>query len=148
PLEVASSGGGSVALSPSSGGYSFGQTAQLTATHAPGWQFLQWLGDANGTNASFPMVMNGARHVQAMFGTALVVSNTGSGSVIAEPAAAVYPFGSMVRLTAVPGDGSYFSGWNPGVLENPLVVVITNANPSVSCAFLPLPQGQFALTCV
>ena len=54
-LGTTTAGGGSVAVDPPAGAWSSNGTAVVTATPAPGWTFLQWLGDATGTNpiASF-----------------------------------------------------------------------------------------------
>jgi len=45
-------GGGSLAIEPPAGAYFSNSLAVVTATPAPGWTFLQWLGDAVGTNPS------------------------------------------------------------------------------------------------
>jgi hypothetical protein len=49
-LSVMTAGGGSVAMVPPAGAYLSDGTALVTATPAAGWAFLQWLGDATGTN--------------------------------------------------------------------------------------------------
>jgi hypothetical protein len=148
PLQIRNLGGGTVVKIPDSAGYTYGQSVTVTAMPTPGWQFLQWLGDANGTNNSTDLLMTDTRHVQPQFGTALAISVTGNGGVRVDPQSALYPFGTVLRVTAEPQDGSFFYAWGDGTMENPMFFVVTNSNPTVSCRFSPLPAGQFSLTVV
>ena len=125
-------------------------TPVATATPAPGWTFLQWLGDATGTNPVATVGMSRNRCVQAVFGTSLSHTVVGSGSVARSPAAAWQPHGTTVRLTAVPAAGNYFALWGnaAGGTNNPLAFTVTNANPTVTAVFAALPANQHALTVV
>ncbi len=49
------------------GGYNNGETATITAIAAEGWEFVQWTGDASGTNATTTVSMNGNKTVTAVF---------------------------------------------------------------------------------
>ena len=71
----------------------------------PGWTFLQWLGDATGTNPVVNLSMTRNKTVQAVFGTTLNTTAAGSGSIVVSPVSPWYPYGSQVRCTAVPTDG-------------------------------------------
>ena len=118
----------------------------LTATPTTGWTFLDWLGDVSGTNPVVVLCPEGRQFVQAVFGTPLTVSSF----VSAYPQADFYPYGTVVKLTAQPPAGFYFGGWNGSAsgTNNPLSLVVTNANPSVTALFGVLNTGQYALTVI
>jgi hypothetical protein len=149
-LSASSPGDGSVSVSPSNDSYRSNSLVTITATPDAGWRFLQWLGDAGGANTTNTLYITRDMCVQAIFGTALTTTVTGSGSVVAAPSAAFYPFGSAVRLTAIPQAGDYFALWGNAAssAKNPLLFIVTNGNPTVSCLFAPLNAGQAALTLV
>jgi hypothetical protein len=148
-VNLSTAGGGTVSVLPTAASYRSNTVVTPSAQPAPGWTFLQWLGDASGTNSTMSMrVMNRDLCVDALFGTTLATTAVGSGSVIEDPAAALYPYGTVVRLTAMPQSGNYFGAWGNAVMStnNPLLFTVTNANPTVSCAFGSLSAGQVALT--
>lgn len=131
-------GGGQIVIEPPSGAYFSNQTAVLKAQPQAGWQFLQWLGDAFGPGEVEQVAMNRNKTVRAVFGTTLATQAIGSGQLSVTPRAPAYPFGSQVRITAVPAEGSYFAFWaNAGAnsTNNPLVLTVTNANPSIVAVF-------------
>ena len=118
---------------------------------APGWTFLQWLGDATGTNPTASVGMNQNKCVQAVFGTTLGKSVVGSGAVVSSPVSEFYPYGTKVRLSAVPQTGNYFALWGNAAsgTNNPLSFTITNPSPTVTAVFASLSgSGAFALTVV
>jgi alpha-tubulin suppressor-like RCC1 family protein len=138
-------GGGSVAIAPPSGAYFSNDLATVTATAAPGWIFLQWLGDATGTNPAVSVHMTRNKTVQAVFGTKLNTTVVGSGSILLSPVSSLYPCGNTVRLTAVPATGNYLSFWAnaaAGQTNNPLLFTVTNANPTVMAVFASLGGAQ------
>jgi len=147
-LSPTTTGGGSVAMHPSAGAYLSNGTAVVTATPAPGWTFLHWLGDETGTFPVASVSMSRNKCVQAVFGTALSNTVVGSGSVVRSPAAALYPYETAVRLTAVPQAGNYFALWGNAAsgTNNPLTFTVTNANPTVTAVFALLLANQHALT--
>ena len=150
-LTVSTAGGGSVEMDPPSGAYLRDGTAVVTAMPAPGWTFLQWLGDATGTNPTASVAMTRNRCVQAIFGTSLSNSVVGSGSVLRSPAAQLYQYGTPVRLSAVPQAGNYFVLWGNAAsgTNNPVSFTVTNANPTITAVFAALGgSGTFALTVV
>ncbi len=53
-----------------------------------------------------------------------------------------------MRLTAVPQAGNYFALWGNAAsgTNNPLIFTVTNANPTITAVFAPLPTGQGAMT--
>lgn len=147
-VSVTTAGGGSVAVDPPAGAYLSNGTAVVTATPAPGWTFLHWLGDATGTNAVATLDMSRNRCAQAVFGTALSHTVVGSGSLVWSPAAELYPYGTTVRLSALPQTGNYFALWGNAAsgTNHPLAFTLTNANATVTAVFAALPANQHALT--
>jgi alpha-tubulin suppressor-like RCC1 family protein len=149
-LNTGTEGGGTVAIDPPAGAYFSNDLAVVTAAPAPGWRFLHWLGDETGTNPAATVSMSRNKCVQAVFGAALGNTVVGSGGVVRSPAADLYPYGTQVRLAAVPQAGSYFALWGNAATgtNNPLTFPVTNPNPTVTAVFATLPANQHALTVV
>ncbi len=147
-LSATTAGGGSVAVDPPAGAYHSNGTATVMATPAPGWSFLQWLGDAAGTNPVATLSMSRNRYAQAVFGTSLTNTVVGSGSVVRSPDLPLYPYGTTVRLSTVPQPGNYFAFWGNAAsgTNNPLNFTVTNANATVTAVFAALPVNQHSLT--
>jgi len=147
PLNITDSGGGIVTTMPEGDAFPSNAAVSLTATSLPGWVFLQWLGDVMGTNPSASLLMNRARCVEAVFGTTLSNVVSGAGALVVEPSPVLYPYGSTVRLTALPQTGNYFAFWGTAAsgTNNPLSFAVTNANSTVTAMFQPLTGGEFAL---
>ena len=145
-LSATTAGGGSVAVDPPAGAYHSNGT--VTATSAPGWMFLQWLGDATGTNSAATVDMSRKRCVEAVFGTALSNTVAGSGTLFRRPQGTLYPYGTTVRLTPWPAAGNYFALWGNAAsgTNQPLDFTVTSANPTVTAVFAALPANQHALT--
>ncbi len=141
-------GGGTVSLNPPGSNYLSNTTVTVSALPNAGWKFLQWLGDASGTNPVTNVTMNRSKVIQPVFGTSLHTTIAGSGSVILDPPGGTYPFGTGVTLSAIPQQGSYFGFWGNAATgnTNPLSFVITNSNPTISALFQSLGSGQAALT--
>ena len=89
----------------------------------------------------FEVRASGVRHESDDFGAGLVQI---------QPALALYPYGSIVRLTAVPTNSTtYFRQWGGaanGQFASPLDFVITTGNPAVSAVFFTLPANTHSLT--
>jgi uncharacterized repeat protein (TIGR02543 family) len=144
-----SGGGGSVARNPSSSTYVSNSTVIVTATASNGWTFLGWLGDSTAVTTNVTVTMNKNKSLQAVFGTGLGTTVAGNGSLTIAPAAALYPYGATAQITATAQAGNYFAVWGNAASgngsANPLLFVITNANPTVSSLFSALNPGEFAL---
>jgi hypothetical protein len=146
---TSSTGGGSVNLSPPGGDYLSSDTVTASAVANPGWSFLYWTGSTNGSNAVVTFDMHHDRAVHAVFGTTLSTTVTGNGQVLLYPPGGIYPYGKVVRLSAVPQSGNYFGTWGnaaSGQTANPLYFTVTNPNPTVSSVFGTTTAGQAALT--
>jgi hypothetical protein len=134
-------GGGSVAIEPPAGAYFSNSLATVTAIPAPGWSFLQWLGDAAGTNPVANVSMTRSKTVRAMFGAVLSTTIVGGGSIVTSPLSPWYPYGSQVCLTAVPATGNCLAFWAnaaAGQTNDPLIFTVTNASPTVTAVFATL----------
>ena len=149
-LTATTAGGGGVSIEPPAGAYAADGMATLTATPAAGWIFLQWLGDASGTDPITSIQMSRKKSVQAVFGTAVNATTVGSGSIWQEPEAAFYPYGTRIRFSGLPASGNYLAFWGNAVTstDNPLEFTVTQPNPTVTAIFQPLGVGQFALALV
>lgn len=104
-----------------------------TAGTLPAWSSeLDWFFDA--TSPIDPE--DGAPAQTHVLSTSVV----GSGSVTRSPDAASYVSGSVVELTAVPGQGWQFSGWSGDVTgSNPVTSVTVVADTSVTATFTEVP---------
>src|SRR5439155_16484204 len=70
-LDGTTHGGGALTVSPTNSPYLSNTLVTITPAPAPGWTFLQWLGDVSGTNATNTVVMTRDKCVEAVFGTSL-----------------------------------------------------------------------------
>jgi hypothetical protein len=147
-VNASSPGGGTVSIVPDISVYEKDQWVTLMAESQPGWEFLQWLGDVQGRDATVTVQVTHNLCAEAIFGTAITNVVAGGGLVALDPSVSLYPFGTRVRMTAVPTIGNYFALWGNAAsgTNNPLPFTVTNAGQTVSAAFTALPTGQAALT--
>jgi hypothetical protein len=136
-ITATSAGGGAVSLSPPGGVYVSTNIVTVTATPAPGWSFMYWLGDAPSNSAAIQVPADRDRTLRAVFGTAISTSVTGNGQVQISPADSLYPYAATVRVTGIPQPGSYFGFWGNAASgnTNPILFTVTNANPTISSIF-------------
>jgi hypothetical protein len=146
-LLAVTAGGGTIAVAPASN-YVQDSTVELTAQPQSGWTFLNWMGDASGTNPQASVTMDRPKEVQAVFGTACNTTVTGQGAVVRNFGTGLVPFGAVVRLTAIPQPGYYLGLWGNAASSqvNPLDFTVTNATPTVSALFAALGANQATLT--
>ena len=150
-LTTSNAGGGSVVFNPVGGNYLSNANVIITATPSSGWVFMHWLGDTSGTNPVTTVNMSRGKIVRPVFGTTFTTSAAGGGSVLSSPSTTgVYPYGTAIRLSAVPQAGNYFALWGNAASgnTNPLSFTLTNSNPTVSSLFAAVGGGQSALTVV
>lgn len=147
-LTAATAGGGTVSLNPPGGVYSSTNIITATATPASGFTFLYWTGAVSSDNPVINLSLTTNESIQAVFGTTLSNTVAGNGQVFIYPGGPLYPYGSVVRLSALPQTNYCFGVWGNAASgnTNPLFYTITNANPVVSAAFAPIPGGDAALT--
>lgn len=147
---VDETGGGSVTISPRGGLYPLHSSVVVTAAPDPGWRFLQWIGSSGQTDSILPLALESDVSLRPIFGTRVIGAALGSGHVVVEPGSEWHPFGSGVRITAIPDPGNKFAGWQevPDVLDGRLEITITNGNPKVTAHFQALGPEERALTVV
>ena len=143
-VNTITAGGGAVTVSPPDGPYFANSTAHVIAVPEPGWQFMQWLGDAGGSEAVADLAVARNRCVEAVFGTPVTASTVGSGSVVLAPASPLHAFGATAVLTALPNPGNYFAFWanSASGTNNPLYLGVTNPTPTITAVFAALPSAQ------
>ena len=123
---------------PAQDRYLSNSLVQLIATSSNGWTFLGWNGDFSGSSATNQVNLHGNRCVEAIFGTTLLATNAGPGTVILDPAMEAYPYGTEVRVTAIPGPENSFVSWGGSISGgvNPLNLTITRTNLTLRALFL------------
>jgi hypothetical protein len=140
-------GGGSTTVTPNNVEIASNTVVTLTANPDPGWFFLNWLGDAQGTNANFDLLVRHDACVEAVFGTTLTRVVNGNGSVAVDPEADLYPYGWNVALTALPETGNAFAFWGGGRgASNPLKLQVISGNLNISALFASSPAGKYTLS--
>jgi hypothetical protein len=142
--------GGSVATSFRKDAATQATIAVMTASANSGWTFLNWAGAVSGITATVESPIVRAQTVQVVFGASLNTSVNGNGAVQRNDDRVLLPYGTIVRVSAVPGAGSAFRFWGGsginGAVISPINVAITNGPTSVAAFFATLPAGNFALT--
>lgn len=150
PLDIDPVQDGFIAAFPSRRIHPSGTVVQLTAEAGLGWSFINWTGDASGTQAVFGIVMDRPKRVGARFGTPLSVTNVGNGTLRLEPSLPLYPRGSKIRAVAIPQSGNYLALWGGIGSGNvsPLTFTVDGPVPTLSALFSPLATNRFSLTLI
>lgn len=102
---------GSVTQSPDQASYDHGTVVTLEATPEAGHHFVNWTGDASGSDPSTTVTMDGNKSVQANFAVdqhALTVRSSGNGAV---SGSGTYDLGSTVPITATGNAHHHFVNW-------------------------------------
>jgi uncharacterized repeat protein (TIGR02543 family) len=120
--------GGYVGRFPSAADFIEGEVT-VTATPAPGYEFVGWQGDLEGTSSSLTFDLTEDTELTAVFqeitheeGVALYqlsafVDPSGAGTIVRDPALFDYEDGTEVTLTAYADEGYVFTGWTGDVPE-------------------------------
>ena len=131
------------------GTYAQFERVVLQATAIEGWEFLGWSGNYVSNNPKLSWEVKAPAHLVATFGTTLNTVATGGGKIALEPAMKVYPYGSKVRVMAIPDLGyglSLWGGAGVGQTQNEWTLTITNAQPKIAALFGPVlkpcPSGS------
>jgi hypothetical protein len=139
--------GGNVAATPLAGAdgkYVGGTPVTLTAQPASCFSFLQWLGDAAGSNATTQVTLDHNTSVTAAFaplrfGLDVLPSPLNGGSVTVNPPPdgdGLYACGTAVTLAANPASNFFFNAWTGDATGNvsPLQLSV-NENRNVTANF-------------
>ncbi len=124
--------------------YEHGTVVRLTAVPAEGWKFVEWSGDASGSDDSIEITVDEEKTVTARFerrNYSFVMHIEGEGKVEEEVISGEkYLFESEIKLTAVPADQWAFLEWSGDLTgsENPAVITILS-DKEITATF-----GQFA----
>ena len=153
PLTANTAGGGSVTvngqvIAPATY-YPTNSTVSITATASNGWSFLNWQGDASGTNNPLDVTMNQTNNIRAIFGTVVGTNVIGGGGVVLNVTNPV-AYGTLLTASAVPAAGNYLVTWSSAAsgTNSPTTILVTNATPTVGAVFATLPGGKYSLAVV
>jgi uncharacterized repeat protein (TIGR02543 family) len=119
---------GSVTKEPGKTTYNYGENVKLTATPATGYHFVNWSGDASGSQNPLNVTMDMDKNITANFAidTYILTVNATNGSVIKEPDKTSYNYAENVKLTSAPATGYHFVNWSGDASgsQNPLNVTM------------------------
>jgi uncharacterized repeat protein (TIGR02543 family) len=138
-LTVNVTGLGSVTVSPDRPTYVYGNIVTLTATPAPGYRFVQWMGDLTGSANPGQITIDGNKSVTAVFvrqyTLSVQVSPVGAGSV--SPSGGTFDSGTTVSLTAILAPGYRFFQWTGDLTgsSNPAQITM-DGDKSVTAVFI------------
>ncbi len=108
-------GEGEVEVSPDQEEYLQGTEVTLTAVPEDDWRFVEWTGDAEGTEEEVTITMDEDKEITAAFEEVayytLNVDVEGEGTVEIDPDEEAYIGGTEVTLTAIPDEGHEFVEW-------------------------------------
>ncbi|MCB9250738.1 MAG: hypothetical protein H6613_20465 [Ignavibacteriales bacterium] len=132
--------GGSITGITNGGVYTDGSTATITAVPATGYNFVNWSGASNSTNATINISMNGDKSVTANFVKTYTLTTSinpaSGGSITGITNGGVYTDGSTATITAVPATGYNFVNWSGASNStNSTINVLMNGNKSVTANF-------------
>ena len=150
-VAASATGPGTITLDPPGGTYPAGTVVTVTATPDAGAAFTGFAGDLAGTITPQLLTVDADKTVSASFALApsftLTVTPTGAGTVALSPPGGTYLAGTIVTLTATPGNFAWrFGNWGGDATgtSNPLLLTM-DASKSVQAAFVP--SGQVAPAC-
>ncbi|MBS4028932.1 MAG: InlB B-repeat-containing protein [Ignavibacteriales bacterium] len=119
---------GTVAKNPNQESYAHGSEVELTATAATGYAFVNWSGDASGSDNPLMITMAGNTTITANFSsnTFTLTVSAENGSVAINPDQTNYVSGTEVTLTASANTGYHFTNWSGDASgsTNPLTIVM------------------------
>lgn len=133
-----SAGNGSVSWEPNKPLYGDGEIVTVTATPDSGYYFVGWTGDRTSAANPLEVTISGNTSIVANFAPVVcytlttVINPADSGTVTVDPApnceGGRYTVGTMVTLTATPGDQKRFVGWSGGITgtTSPVTVPVNN----------------------
>jgi len=133
-------GEGTVDIAPEQDQYMEGTDVTLTAFADEGWHFVEWTGDATGTDEEITITIDSDMTVTANFEEiptyTLTVNIEGEGSVSRSPDQEVYEEGTEVTLTASAADGWEFEEWTGDATgTNEQITITMDSDMTVTANF-------------
>ena len=140
-------------VSPASGQFDFGQTVNLKATAADGYEFVRWLENdkALTDSATYVYTPQGNADLTAVFTPKyfdVTISYDEKGGVVTGGGTGRYAYGTELTLTATPQQGWQFEGWTidgkPTNTQQPspnTLKWIVSASTTIQAVFTELPTG-------
>ncbi len=128
-------------VEPSSGRYEEDTDVLLEAIPAPNWYFIEWQGDASGSNPNIQIVMDSDKEVTAVFEEGpryynLSIDVIGQGDVELDPPGGVYENVIPVNLTAISAPGWHFVEWQGDAMgTDPFTEIVMDSDKQVTAVF-------------
>ncbi len=139
---------GSVRREPDHKEYIESTIVKLTAVPNDGWEFDYWQGDAEGTDPTIEITMDGNKEINAMFKQkefSLTVDTQGQGTVSIDPEQETYFHGEEVTLDPVPKKGWLFSHWEGDLSDKDTPAIITMDRDKTITAVFVKKEYQLSL---
>lgn len=143
-------GGGTVNKNPPGPNYPAGSTVTLTAVPAAGKRFVEWGGDATGSDNPKTITVNGNMNITAAFADDgyplnVTIAPAEGGSVSKQPNQPFYPAGTVVTLVATANTGWTFAGWSGDATgtNSTTTVTVAEGGSDVTASFTS--SGPFTL---
>ena len=130
-------GSGHVDVNPP-GPYRYHAMPLLTAYPNPGWTFVNWTGDREGTANPIEVTVNYNSTVYAHFAPipyTFTTSVVGQGTISKSPEKATYTYGEEVTVTPTSAAGWSFDHWNGSCTGSGVCVVTVDGNENVEATF-------------
>lgn len=114
-VTTSTKGEGTVKKEPDQPTYEYGTEVTVTAQPVEGWNFLEWQGDATGTQPTAQLTVDGPKEAMAVFEEqtfSVTTSVTGNGRIEVSPDQPSYTYNEEVEFTAIPEGDHIFLGWD------------------------------------
>lgn len=119
--------------------YEHGTVVELTASPAKGYKFVEWTGDATGTENPVQITVENPQEVTAVFekkSFGISIAKNGEGSVVSNPDLQEFLYNSTVELEANPAQGWSFVEWEGDVTgTDTLVAVKVDTAKTITAVF-------------
>lgn len=139
-------GQGRIAVTPDQESYETGDTVQLQAIAEPGWTFVRWTGDIEGTQSTIEHRIDGHLNVTAIFESkshALNLTIEGEGEVFRDSLTNTYSHGETISLRARPVSGWTFAGWEGDLTSTTTTARLTfDEDKQVRAVFVEEEQDE------
>jgi hypothetical protein len=128
--------------------YDHGTVVRLTALPYTGWDFVEWSGDAEGTESTLDVTVTSEMTITATFerkSYPLTIIIEGEGTVIETVVQKKtdYDYGTVVYLEASPDEGWAFTNWSGDATgSNSAVAVLVDTARTVTATFEQLAWTQ------